>query len=307
VREIPRRKIHMLTCRRIEISHGGQTLVLNSPSDITAWIAERKKRFPTKANIEAKKAQDAVEAQKRQEQKARMKEQKVAQRAAKIAKSEERKAQAQAKANHIKSESEGKVEATPDDPQLRIAYLEEQLRLAKEAAARPTTTTASHPPDDGVKANPQDDAGPVAQDQVNGSTGSSDDKVSIKPEPLKVSKQPNLGLSYNSAEHESATSPSVSASSSDISSDSDGDDSDTAPEEASSKAQEPMRVEPPKRTERKPKAPRVCMKFRSTGSCKWGDKCRYSHEVTLRKNGQRDKIAPIASAPRVSLFEKVSA
>ncbi|KAJ5558613.1 hypothetical protein N7535_008830 [Penicillium sp. DV-2018c] len=39
----------------LEVSYKGQTRKLESPSDIAAWIAERKKRFPTQARIEEKK------------------------------------------------------------------------------------------------------------------------------------------------------------------------------------------------------------------------------------------------------------
>jgi hypothetical protein len=276
--------------------------VLNNDSDLSAWLAERKKRFPTQANIEAKKALAAVENQKRQEHRERNKQQRAAQHAAKVAKSEERKAQAKAKSKPVKSEPEEaivKTEAIPDDPTLRIAYLEEQLRLAKEAAARPTPIPASPPSTEDVKLEQQDEAAKKERDDGNGT-------LHVKFEPLDTPTKPDLGLSYNSGDHESAASSSMSDSSSDVSSDPSDDDSDAAPEEESSKTHEPLKVAPPKRSnpsERKRKAP-LCANFRKTGNCRFGRRCKYSHELPTRANGKRDQITTME--PRKSLYEKVN-
>ena len=48
----------------MEISYGGQLMTLKSAADIKAWIAERKKRWPTRAKVEVKEA----EAKKRKEE-----------------------------------------------------------------------------------------------------------------------------------------------------------------------------------------------------------------------------------------------
>ncbi|KAI9838682.1 MAG: hypothetical protein M1819_004996 [Sarea resinae] len=43
--------------KELQITYKGQTATLSNDADLAAWIEERKKRFPTKARIEAKKAE----------------------------------------------------------------------------------------------------------------------------------------------------------------------------------------------------------------------------------------------------------
>ena len=66
----------------IQVSYKGKTATLQTPSDIAAWIAERKKNFPTQARIETKKklmeeakaAREATRQQKQKEQQEKRKE-----------------------------------------------------------------------------------------------------------------------------------------------------------------------------------------------------------------------------------------
>jgi len=50
----------------LQIEYNGQTMSLGSKAEIKAWIEERKKRWPTKARVEAREA----EAQKRMKEQA---------------------------------------------------------------------------------------------------------------------------------------------------------------------------------------------------------------------------------------------
>jgi hypothetical protein len=296
---------------RIEISHAGQTLLLRSESDIAVWLSERKKRFPTQANIEVKKALAAAEKQKRQEQKVRIKQERAAQHAANLEKKHEERKAKKSKSKSIRTEQEGisiKAESIPDDPLLRIAYLEEQLRLAKEAATQPMSVTASPYSADVTKPDSQADVDHAAQGQpkVEAVAGTNNISPRIKTEASETPNRPDLGLSYNSGDHDSAASLSGSASSSEVSSDDSDDDSDAAPDEVSSRTHNPTKVSPPKRANPNDgKAQtRVCGQFRSSGYCKFGKKCKYLHEQPTRTKGKRDQANN--AQPRQSLYEMVS-
>ncbi|KAJ5356421.1 Zinc finger CCCH-type [Penicillium concentricum] len=66
----------------LQFSYKGKTSTLQTPSDIAAWIAERRKKFPTQARVEenkksmeeAKAAREAVRQQKQKEQQEKRKE-----------------------------------------------------------------------------------------------------------------------------------------------------------------------------------------------------------------------------------------
>ncbi|KAJ5799946.1 uncharacterized protein N7518_002014 [Penicillium psychrosexuale] len=66
----------------LQVSYKGKTATLQTPSDIAAWIAERKKKFPTQARVEEKKksmeeakaARELTRQQKQKEQQDKRKE-----------------------------------------------------------------------------------------------------------------------------------------------------------------------------------------------------------------------------------------
>ncbi|KAJ5178040.1 Zinc finger CCCH-type [Penicillium coprophilum] len=66
----------------LQVSYKGKTSTLQTPSDIAAWIAERRRKFPTKARVEekmksmeeAKAAREAVRQQKQKEQQEKRRE-----------------------------------------------------------------------------------------------------------------------------------------------------------------------------------------------------------------------------------------
>ena len=61
---------------RFQFSYNGRLATLKSPSDIAAWIAERKKRYPTKARVEEKvkrKEEEAMNVRNRREEQKRLK------------------------------------------------------------------------------------------------------------------------------------------------------------------------------------------------------------------------------------------
>lgn len=157
---------------RISFEYKGQTSTLQSPAEITAWIAERKKRFPTKA-----RAAEAAERKKQNEEAQRLarqaaKESQERRRAE--AKERQEKSKAEAKEKRDKQEAAAKekrensketgivqhVSGDKDDAALRAKLKVEKLRrrLEKEerriakaeakaarntAEARPTTESSN--------------------------------------------------------------------------------------------------------------------------------------------------------------------
>lgn len=122
----------------------------------------------------------------------------------------------------------------------------------------------------------------------------------------------DLGLAYESEEGEDAVvdnSDSMSVSSSDISSDSASSssdrsdaESDGAPDREPSRRTAPARVPAPDRN--------ACKFFMKTGRCRYGDKCRYRHELRENKPKTRKDRAEDgrshAGAGRVRLHDRVS-
>jgi hypothetical protein len=286
----------------IAITHGGQTLLLNSESDISAWLAERKRRFPTQANIAAKQAQAEALAKARREKNLQRQAESADRKRSKdftSSKSSRRKQSNVKKESAVKlepsetTESAVKAESVPDDPLQRIAYLEEQLRLAKEAATRVT------PALDAVKHEPQD--------------AESGAEKSPKAEPSAQELKPDLGLGYDSADSSQGATD-ASDSSSVVSSNSGGDDSDGPPEEQPTKPNKPVRVPPPKRVVPKQDhegagGRQACKFFLRSGYCKYKDKCKFSHQLpkdSRKGKGRPDRAPHEAAKPRQSLYEKVS-
>lgn len=81
----------------LQVSYKGKTSVLQTPSDIATWIAERKKKFPTQARVEEKKKS--------------MEEAKAAREAARQQKQKE---QQDKRKEHMQKQSESKTDSTAD-------------------------------------------------------------------------------------------------------------------------------------------------------------------------------------------------
>ena len=273
----------------------GRSIQLNTAADVAAWIAERKKRFPTAARIEARKATiDAAKEEARvardAEKKRRLEERDKALHAKRQAK-EQKKTQRDPKpeGETVKPEPEVRAEPAPDDPLARIAQLEEQLRLAREALAG-----GSKPQEEPtIKVEPQE---PMPEIKKEPDTVPTEQLPMLEATTFKTEDIPQtiggLGLDYDSVDedddHDSISDISSEDPSSE-SSDSDEDassDSDAQPEEESSKSQNPLRVAAPPREGRNKS--QMCYAFANTGKCKYGDRCHRSHDVPCRfyaKNG----------------------
>ncbi|KIW07763.1 uncharacterized protein PV09_01691 [Verruconis gallopava] len=280
----------------ISIQHRGRSIELKTAADVAAWIAERKKQYPTQARIAMKKAAQGAAQQKAQGE-GSMEEPghfKGKERTVK-AKRKERNPKGEESdkfANNEDHPSQPAFEATNDqgDPRMRIAFLEEQLRQAREALARGSTALTEDTMFQSTaqlvnhrKPETAQESSDISLGEITPlfSTSTSSTKDITKHEESKKV----LGLIYssedgepvNSTSESSSEEPSSDSDDSDVDSDS---DSDTPPEEISAKANHPINVPPPRRKE--PNKAQVCKQFANTGRCKYGEKCTRSHYAVCK-------------------------
>ncbi|QKX54031.1 uncharacterized protein TRUGW13939_01113 [Talaromyces rugulosus] len=232
----------------LEFTFRGRTSTLNSTADIQAWIAERKKRFPTQARVEEKKkAQEETRKQRDlQRDEARRKQQEARER------------------NKTESKEVGEQGVDPMDAalkakeraaRLRKKLLKEERRLQKAEADAERARLMAEASQRGQEVDNRDTKDAVVQG------GTTKDPSSTEP----------LASSPAQGDHQEE---SIGSGPSD-----DTDISDDAPEEVSSRRDGPERVPPPPRgIDAKQKKP--CHNFQRRGRCPRGDRCRYSHEVS---------------------------
>ncbi|KAH0545076.1 hypothetical protein FGG08_000847 [Glutinoglossum americanum] len=254
--------------KEFSIAYGDQQVILKSSEDIEKWIEERKKRYPTKARVEEKKAEskrtaeEATAARKRASRKAKEKRRK------------EREKQ-QAREDLEKRRKDKKERAAKN----LAAFLEKKARQAKEAqdALENAETSARDPLGTGKKRKREDGQDendtPVDDNANEASTTTLSGHSSVAD--LEISDD-------DTGESMSISSGSSSGESSSGSSDSDSDQ----PEESSSRPKGPVRVPAPKRER---KSTQVCRQFRSHGSCFRGDRCRFIHDIPGPGDGNNYK------------------
>jgi len=324
-----------------QFEYRGRTSTLKSAADIAAWIAERRKNYPTQARADIAKK----EAEER-----RLKwdsEKKAAQEAARVRREEREKHQREEKelrerlldaqnapAQSKSSQTHGTTAVDPAakaflkaeklrkkaiKAQHQLAKAEETLRKAQ--ALRSRVTGKSKEEENGVTVDCKDSAILLAEEPISASNiveaadssfnaaeiGScpeiKDSQVLGIPEPKETSSAnlksqiltSGFDVSADAADLSDSLSDSESTSSSGSSDLSDSDsnsDSDSAPEESSSKAQGPMRVPPPKRDPLTTRPSNVCRRLLKTGRCRFGDRCRYSHDLLSRQDVSRHSRKP---------------
>ncbi|OOQ84580.1 CCCH zinc finger protein [Penicillium brasilianum] len=298
----------------LQFSYRGQTATLQSQSDIAAWIAERKKRFPTQARIdekkkaadEAKAARDAARLEKQKEREKDKEKHKAKQQAPPPMSTGEAAAKsdpvldaamkAQRKAEKIKRNLDreqkrfAKAEAEAEAARLKVEALQRQAQglMDKESAQEQTGVPATEPPGVPLVAGT---GGVATIEEISKAPESlSGETTTSVPIPVSVSipaaaidaatnlVDPQLDLDSEGSGISDWTSSSGSGSDSDSEADSDSgsDDNDSAPEEVSSRREGPERVPAPPREGKKV----VCRHFARSGRCNRGDQCKFSHEVS---------------------------
>lgn len=291
----------------LRFTYKGRTATLQTPEEIAAWIAERKKRFPTRAKAEEKKkaieeAKKAREEALKQKREARNQDTK---RPQKGGRGQEQ--QRDASGNPV----DAAAKATQKADKLRRKLLREQKRVAKAEADAEQARLKVEELQKGSTAS----TGPATEPQeTTQSPATAAEPVSGEGhEPLKPATTPLTETQLDDAEISSSFDTSdgsdwtSSSGSEDTSSgseesdddDDDGNDSDSAPEEMSSRREGPERVPPPPRDNIKK---RVCRHFARNGRCLRGDKCNFLHETPERKT----KAKPMPQKGRKGLLQMVS-
>lgn len=291
----------------LQFTYKGQTAKLQSASDIAAWIAERRKKFPTQARVdekkkameEAKAARDAArEAARLEKEKEREKfkqqrlEQKLGEEAADPALDEALKAQRKADKIRRNLDREqkrfAKAEAAAEAARLKVEALQRQAQGLEE----PTQVNGSAEAVDPMALDATDTAKAPGSQLV--------DSSSIPAETVDATADRLEGAMDLSSDMSDA-SDWTSSSGSESESESDSDD-DAAPEEASSRRQGPERVPPPPREGKKIR----CRHFARSGQCNRGDSCQFSHEVPERGPKTKAKTVEKKEKGRKGLLQAVS-
>ncbi|KAK5556627.1 hypothetical protein LTR46_005139 [Exophiala xenobiotica] len=270
----------------LEIDHGGQQIILRTPADVAAWLAERRKRYPTQAKVEAAKKEAEEKKRKRQEEKAARVE---AERQAREKAIEARKLQQSAKAQQKSQQQERNVKKSEDSntdmaakarlkaEKLRLKALKAQERLAKaEEALRLARETSS------VAATS------ITQEQSS-QAASPDQRGEQRPQPEAIRSTSDSELTDSDATSSSGSSTSDLDTEDESTSDG-ASDSDSAPEVISTKraALEHEISAPPPRTSSTP-TPQICRAFARFGRCKFGSKCRHLHDTSKLPGSKRSK------------------
>lgn len=277
----------------LQFEYRGQTSTLNSPAEIAAWIAERRKKWPTEAKREvARKEADERKKKWEVEKAARLE----ASKAAAKARQEERQKQKQEreksqvrqkliKEQIQKAKTEAATKATdgnvvPSAAQLKAEKLRKkaekiaaQLKKAEEVLqnqeqqqdnSKIGDDTAEHGDTDFEKLLAKVDR--LAEAQANGIEldGSDMDESDSDSDPG--------GLSAAVADDTSSSGSSADSDS----------DSDSSPEQLSTKRAGPERVHQPGR-KAVPDTRPLCNNFAKTGRCKFGRRCHYKHEKPDKK------------------------
>ncbi|KAJ5986889.1 hypothetical protein N7451_011254 [Penicillium sp. IBT 35674x] len=293
----------------LQITYKGKTATLQSPTDIAAWIAERKKKFPTQARIEEKKkaaeeanaAREAArEAARREKEQAKAKEiekqtppsnagRKLSDAQADPALEEAKRAQRKADKIRRTLDREqkrfAKAEAEAEAARLKVAALQRKVLGLKQdqpngAPAEPLGLSASSEGVDPVMA-----ATDTPKEQTSLSITNSQN-TTVAPDGVDA-----MDLMSDGSDNSDWTSSSGSESDSD----SDSGCDDSAPEAISSRREGPERVAPPPREGKK----QSCRHFARTGQCNRGDKCKFSHDAP--KQGPKSK--PVEKKGRKGLFQ----
>ena len=270
----------------LQFEYRGQTATLSTPEEVAAWIAERRKRFPTEAKRE--EAQREAEAKRRkwdEEKAARYEASKVAAKARqeewqkrklekersqvrqKLLRERVHKIQAKGGDNGHQTVAQAKAEKL----KRKAAKIAEQLRAAEAALDEQDKTKVGGLAADDVELD-------TLLAQVDKIAGAQDESIDLSD--IATSGSDTSGSSDTEMIDDTSTSGSSDT----------GSDLDSAPEQSTSKRTAPDRVLPPARkvpagtspasTDNRP----LCTNFAKHGRCKYGKKCHFRHDKPDRRN-----------------------
>lgn len=316
----------------LQVSYKGKTSTLKTPSEIAAWIAERKKNYPTQARVaekkkaaeEAKASREAARQKTQEQQQAQWKEGRKQSEKTPNAPSDsgadpDTKRREEIRRN-LEREQEriAKAVAEADAARLRLEALQkEALSLNTECIKEEDQTVKDEPITDShdniaalnIKTEPADN------DEPQEATSSSEPSAPaswVKKEPECVLEAPEVPASAPfgaPTPHDMKAVNELSNQGSDWTSsdgsDSDSEahsDSDSAPEQASSRRTGPERVPPPPRQS---KVKSICRYF-SSGKCRKGDQCTFLHDTAEGGPKAKPEKKAEKETRRKGLYQAVS-
>lgn len=263
----------------LSFSYKGQNSSLRTAEEIHAWIAERRKRFPTVVKAEAAKKEREEKKRKWEEEKAERRRKMEEQRAERKLKHEEEMkarelarqmaavqkevhAQNKAKERESKATPTSKAEALAEKLRRRALKAEKALKKAEEALR-------------------------IAKERELESAGGG---VQVDPGAETVANAiGDLDETSSSGSSASDSDDNASASSSDDGGDSDA--SSAAPETVSTK--DPSLINLPVLSSapgtKPPKSSRPCGNFMRFKRCRYGSGCRYSHDLKAQSSQDADR------------------
>jgi hypothetical protein len=239
------------------------------------------------------------------------------------------KREANAKKLLDKADEEGKVtfEIFTEDPRLKKAAKPIKLQDHENVKEQPVTikakeeVTSFEDKPSAIKVEEEASAEPTASQPAS---NSKDPKVLVAYLEEQLKSAPEMLVAYLTEQLKLAKEAvaaanvpttnvvkrgdSSSSEGSSIMSESDSD-SDVPPEETSIKPEAPVNVPPPRREAPTTRSKPVCLRFKKSGFCQFGKKCRYSHERNVQNQPRTSKPAPKPAIKpvRKSLHEVVSA
>lgn len=308
-----------ITTSGVAFEYDGRVATLKTPAEIAAWIADRKKRFPTAAKAahareEAQEKQKKWEEEKKANQEARrlQRESYEQEKAAKL----EEVARGQKVAGclntteTLKGTGEGtnKVSDAAEKARLKTEKL---IKKAAKAQKKLTKAQDALKRAQGARqiTGSTESTAEGSNDQVMGDVLTREAAPQIASEDQLVKLSPTLddsdASSILTSDGENDEGTSSSGSSSDSSSDS---DSDAAPEVLTTKRNAPDRVAPPPRVPASTASTSTqlipCRNMMKYGRCNAGKKCRFSHDpnhaadVVMQTRSGKQRESQATSRPK---------
>lgn len=264
----------------LQFEYRGETSSLNTPEEIAAWVAERRKRWPTEAKREVAR-KEAEERKKRAEAEnaARIEASKIAAKAKQEEREKQRiereKSQVRQKMLHDHIQKAGlrakqlAAGSAQNPAQIKAARLgkkaqivSHQLKVAEMALAK--QTQGKHTNDESELQGDSEKDIDTLMAQL--------DQIAAAQQGQKQVNADTTSEPDSDADAADDTSTSGSSSPSDTES-----ESDSGPEQLSSKNPQPPAKPPtngPAPADRRP----LCVNYTRTGRCKFGKRCRFRHD-----------------------------